>query len=169
MRDSGSIKKSKLRSRFKNKLKRMKLAAYDPILELNEIENDFEDWSSQHLVLGLKSLTELVEDKRQLGKEIFHIINKKEFKKLLPKRLKVCLLFYFSVVIIIIIIIIIVIIIIIIIIIVIIIIVIIIIVIIIIVIIIIVIIIIVIIIIVIIIIVIIIIVIIIINLFKVGF
>ena len=87
-----SSRKSKLLIRFKSKLKHLNLTTYDPILELNEIESDFKDWSNQNLVLNLKSLSELVGDRRQLGKEVFHIINKKEFKKLLPKRLKVLFL-----------------------------------------------------------------------------
>ena len=83
-------KKSKLRARFKTKLKQLNLKCYDPILELNEIESDFKSWSNEHLIFDVKSLSELVDNKKQLGKEVFHLINKKEFKKLLPKSLKVC-------------------------------------------------------------------------------
>ena len=89
IRADSSTGKSRLKSRFKAKLKHLNLTTYDPILELEEIESDFREWSSQHLVLKLKSLSELVGDRNQLSREIFHIINKKEFKKLLPKRLKV--------------------------------------------------------------------------------
>ena len=89
MRADENAGKSKLKSRFKAKLKHLGLTTYDPILEVEEIESDFREWSSQHLVLQLKSLSELVADRSQLSREVFHIINKKEFKKLLPRRLKV--------------------------------------------------------------------------------
>ena len=42
------------------------------------------------IVVPIRSLTDFVDDKRVLYKQIFRTINKKEFKRMLPKYLRVC-------------------------------------------------------------------------------
>lgn len=42
------------------------------------------------IVVPFKSLTEFVDNKRSLYKQVFRTINKKEFKRMLPKYLRVC-------------------------------------------------------------------------------
>ncbi|XP_065070259.1 caspase activity and apoptosis inhibitor 1-like [Rhopilema esculentum] len=77
-----------LKAKFKSKLKKLKLTIYDPILEVAEIENDFVTWSEQITVVNSGGLAEHCHDRKLLGKRIFHLINKKEFKHLMPENLK---------------------------------------------------------------------------------
>lgn len=87
-RKSKKAKQKGLKQRFKARLKKLKLKYYEPV-ELNNIEREFSSWSEKHLVLGLQSLGEHVHDKKLLGKEIFNLVSKREFKALLPESLKV--------------------------------------------------------------------------------
>ena len=50
---------------------------------------DLENFDLNSVVLDIKPLSEYVNDKKQLYKEIFTLINKKEFKSLMPDSLKV--------------------------------------------------------------------------------
>ena len=47
------------------------------------------------IVVPFKSLTEFVDNKRSLYKQVFRTVNKKEFKRMLPKYLRVKLNFFF--------------------------------------------------------------------------
>ena len=78
-----------LKAKFKSKIKKLKLTIYDPILELTEIENDFLTWGEQITVVNSGGLAEHCHDRKLLGKRIFRLINKKEFKHLMPENLKV--------------------------------------------------------------------------------
>lgn len=88
-------KRSKLQSRLKAKVKRLTLEHYNPILELDEIEIEFERWQNEHITLNIKSLSDFCNEKEKLAKEVFSIINKKEFKKLLPTNLQVSILYVY--------------------------------------------------------------------------
>ena len=87
-RKSKKAKQKDLKQKFKTRLKKLELRYYEPV-ELNNIEREFSSWSEKHLVLDLQALREHVHDKKLLGKEIFRLVSKREFKALLPENLKV--------------------------------------------------------------------------------
>ena len=92
-RKSKKAKQKDLKQRFKTRLRKLELRYYEPV-ELNNIEREFSSWSEKHLVLGLQSLGEHLHDKKLLGKEIFRLVSKREFKALLPDNLKVFVMIY---------------------------------------------------------------------------
>ncbi len=60
-----------------------------------KFQKDFKLLGAQTAILGIKPLSEYGDKKKLLCKELFKVIDKKQFKKMLPKNLKVLINFHF--------------------------------------------------------------------------